>query len=231
MKPTEFIWNAGGKKKIEKIKPYIWMGRQCCFCGEVRNSRHDIIYRRDDVLSSAFNNWDCLQNAGSEWICNACAWCFCKHLRCSSLIVTENEIGKIKREDVAATLFSPPKPPFVLMITYSFKKHNAIRARISLSQKNYHIRIEDKECWFDVDVWKPVFENMQTLYSVMDSEKEKKEPKTWFTKKEILTGAYQINRVMSFGREKLFEIDAKLKQYRGQVAYELLVYALNVKKD
>jgi len=232
MKTTDFIWNAAGQKRIEKLTKYLWIDRQCCFCGEKRigdkGNRDTVMYAKNDVFGDSFANWGLLKAPYSEWICGACAFCLTREIRLSSFVATESQLIKFKKGEIEYYIFNPPDPPFAMAITYSYKKHLAIRARISMSKENYHIRIEEKECWFAPAKLKPLYDVMLKLYAIPESEKGKAQPRTWFTKAEMLTGNYRLGRIMAYGRDNLYTDEAMLKPYRGQIAFELLVYALNL---
>ena len=50
-------------------------------------------------------------------------------LRNISYIVTENELKTLKKQEVLPFIVSPPKPPFVLAVTFSGQKYKSFKGK------------------------------------------------------------------------------------------------------
>jgi hypothetical protein len=179
----------------------------CALCGIEREETVHI-----SKVGTNFNNYDLLRYP-SKRICVYCLSCLCNRLRFTNFIATEQSLIEFKREGIIPHLFDPPRPPFVFCITISYKKQNAIRARVNYSREQFFVRIEDEELLFEPVAVEGLKDDMETLLGT-------------FTKTEILIGNYSQRRIQEFGLAKLLDTEERVKKWRGHPAFDLILYAL-----
>lgn len=136
-------------------------------------------------------------------------------MRRSQYIATDDELTYFKRDDIEKWLFDPPKSHFVLFITASYKKHGSFRARVNDSRKLFYVQFEDRQILFSPNRYKDLFELMQRMYAVFNKTQE------------IGKGDYIQKRVFEYGLSNWRRDETILKQYRGTLVFELLLYSLN----
>jgi len=215
LKATEIIYNALlktdaelSKLEIEEIDGY------CMMCGkEIKEG-----VKNNKVVSGNFTDYDTFQNLKGTHICKECATCVkTRDLRTHNFLADKNNIYLFKKKDLEKYLFNIDKyisGEFVIGITRSFKKHNSFRCSVNYNTKRFYIREEDKEYLFDIDLAQEIYKELWEMY-------------LYFTKDEILTGEYSINRIQEFGLEEFAKYEAILKQHRGTHQFDLLVYMLD----
>jgi len=209
-------------KHLTLPKPNIEI-KKCCMCGN-----DGLGFRKKDVLSSSFMDNDCL-NESSE-ICIYCAACIGRgqaqneQIRLFSFIATNEQLIKLKREDIWNNIFSPPSPPFVFGVTYSHKKHISFKAPVCLPANQYQIQTDSGRVDINIGQIEPLTKIMQTWYSIC---KDTKQEPTWFTKNEILIGCNNFKRIEEYGINHYFQESAVINHFRGTALLELLCYALN----
>ncbi len=215
MTNTEIIYNALKKADIEL--PQLELEKidtNCMMCGkEITEGA-----RRNKVVSGNFTDYDTFQNLSGTHICKECGTCVkTRDLRTHNLLADKNHIYLFKKKDLEKYLFNIEKyvkSDFVIGITRSFKKHNSFRCSVNYNTKRFYIREEDKEYLFDIDLAQEIYKELWEMY-------------LYFTKDEILTGEYSINRIQEFGLEEFAKYEAILKQHRGTHQFDLLVYMLD----
>lgn len=142
----------------------------------------------------------------------------CNRLRFTNFTATEYELCEFKRDGIIEHLLNPPEPPFVFCITRSYKKQNAIRARVNYSKEQFHVRIEDEELLFEPVKALPIHADLKSLLGT-------------FSKTEIALGNYRPKRIESFGMNDLLTIEQRISKWRGHPMFELLLYALTDQKQ
>jgi CRISPR type IV-associated protein Csf1 len=170
-------------------------------------------------FSSSFMNWDLVR---ARALCEACAFCMREAgLRYNSFVCTPGRLQPLGRSELVQMLFSPPEPPFVFCVTRSYKKHNAIRARVNYSRERYHIRMEDLEPEIRPGPHAQIFDAMRRLYLA------------GITKQELAAGQVSHRKLKSLGLEAWLESAPLLEGIRGTPEMELLLHALTkeVKND
>lgn len=229
---TQFIYDSLGRPQITG-KPNTG---QCCMCGSDKGEMGS-----KDFLKTSFTNWDVLKSPGSQSICYACAACMNTNaLRKSSWIATGTELRYLKRGDVAGAIFGtdvrakdflPLQIPNAIYITTSYKKHGSFKTRINHMADKLYIQFEETGVLINREEAKKVLSIIELLYSIPECEEQKKQPKSFFTKDEILHGNYAMHRMRAFGIGELTEIETALKPHRGSPQFSLLIYIANKKKS
>ncbi len=228
MIPTELVWQALGRppqpKELKKATQ-----DTCCFCGV-----HQGDVRKQDVFSGAFTNWDRLMNPSSDAVCLYCFTCLrgehSRQLRISSWLATPTGLKTFKRGEIAGVLFGEKETPFCIYATTSFKKIGVVKVVVNNNPRRFQVQLEEVSTIFDMDEHRELWETMRLFYSMPVCEQEKKQPKSFFTKAEIQTGAYQMHRIKDFGLLEWREKERIIAKYRGSGIMQLLIYALNQEK-
>lgn len=190
------------ERKTGEQKPGV-----CAICGMEREETMSLAR-----AGSSFNNFDLLRYPSNR-LCVYCVSCMCNRLRFTNFTATEQALIEFKRDGIIEHLFNPPNPPFVFCITRSYKKQNAIRARVNYSKEQFHIRIEDEELLFEPEKAKPVHADLERLLGI-------------FSKTEIASGNYRPKRIEEFGMERLLAMEQQIASWRSHPMFDLLLYAL-----
>ena len=208
MTVQEFLYKASGNKNEHTLET---LECKCALCKQ--NITQGIKTKK--ITSGNFTNHDVVSG---EYLCEACANIMQSELsttlRRSSFIACENEIIYFKQADLAQWIFTEKKLPFVLCVTFSYKKHNAFRAVINYSNNEFYIRQEEKLIEIKIEEAKKLYKDMMYLYL------------TYFTKDNIKAGDYNIALVQKFGLSKFEECESVIKQYRKTDMFDLLIEAL-----
>lgn len=207
MTNTELISKHITLLECEESEP-----QKCKVCGQV-SSKH---FPQKSVLSEKFNDYDECQAIKSDRICVFCASCIKNaDLRRSCFYADLEKIIFFKKNDVENIVFDAElKPPFILCVTESFKKHNSFKAIVNYSQNKFYIQKENERFVFDRNKMKSIYDVLKRAYF-----------EDLMSKDEILTGKYTTLIEMP----KLFEYENFFKQHRGNKYFSFLVYILNSK--
>jgi len=104
------------------------------------------------------------------------------------------------------------KFPEMAAISTSGQKHVAFRARRNPpGQRNGWIQLEETVVWVDHEELRQILEIVEDLYRV-------------FSKGEIETGDYSINRIITFGMDKWEHQENKIKPIRNASIFKLALY-------
>lgn len=220
MTPQELIYRALGKPDVTAGAS----SGHCCLCGAPNGSLD-----RKPFVKDGFTNLDRLAAPDSPAICPPCAYIFVNpKLRQSSWIMTEERAIWLKREDIWHYLFDEcPAPPTVWYVTTSYKKHGSFKSRVNYSKACTYIQYEETGVSFRHDYWRPVADAVQLLYSVPKEDEGKANPRTFFTKDEILHDTFSQPHIRAFGVDEFMALSGLLRQYRPQPGFGLVVYAAN----
>lgn len=221
MTNTDIIYSALQKTGIEIELPknlkFEKTNSNCMMCGkEIEEGA-----KKNKVVSGNFTDYDTFSNLSGTHICRECAICVKnRDLRTHNFISDKDNIYLFKKKDLEKYLFNLEryvKSDFVIGITRSFKKHNSFRCAVNYNTKKFYIREEDKEYLFDVELAKELYKDLWKMY-------------LYFTKDEILTGEYSLNRIKEFGLDNFSRYEAICKEHRNTHQFDLLVYMLDSEK-
>ncbi len=211
MYPTHLIYQALGNPQVETEQ----CKGICAFCG---TEVHDGIPLEKSV-SDTFTNFDLLTDRTASHVCRCCYACLKEpKLRRMNFIATEQGITYFKRDELEKWLFNPSLAPFVFAVTESMKKHNSFKARVNYSQKLFYVQKEDTQILFSPSKYKPIFEAMKRLYRS-------------FSKTAIGSGDYQQNFIKKYGLREFMQDEAIIKDERGSMQFELLLFAMNMSEE
>lgn len=223
--PQQIIWSGIGKPTCEITHPKK-NPVKCAFCGIGQG-----VVRFKDVFGSGFTNQDRLSNPTSDYVCMPCWGCFrsenARQLRISSWIATQHDIVFLKRDMIADVLFCEKATPFCFYVTSSFKKIGAAKVSTNNDSRHFVLQFEEIPIVVDCNEHKPLFDVIDLFYSIPESEIEKKQPSSFFTKDEMRTGNYKFHRIREFGIEEWREKESVIRKYRGSAILELLLLVVN----
>lgn len=215
---TEIIYKSLLKTDIELPKVELEeIETTCMVCG--KRIRKGVRFKK--VVSGNFTDYDTFIKLNGTHICKECSTCVkTRELRTHNILADKDNIYLFKKKDLEKYLFNIDKyieTDFIIGITRSFKKHNSFRCSVNHNTEMFYIREEDKEYLFDVKVAKELYKKLWEMY-------------LYFTKDEILSGDYNINKIQEIGLNTFSKYEALFKQYRGSHQFDLLVYMLDGEK-
>jgi len=189
----------------------------CMVCGKVIKEGAKV----RSVVSGNFTDYDTFMHKNGTHICKECGTCIkTRELRINNMLADKDKIYLFKKKDLEKYLLNLGKyikDEFVIGLTRSFKKHNSFRCSVNYNTKKFYIREEDKEYHFDVDLAKNLYRQLWEMY-------------LYFTKDEILTADYSMNRIKEFGLMEFHAFEEIFREHRGTHYFDLLVYMLDSEK-
>ena len=217
-------------RSLNNTYPKFRGDEKCVFCGKLAE---DNIKK---VIKKTFTGLPYLKQGGG--VCAACEYCLTDRkknsIRKMSAIFYEGGFLRFTALELADILFNFPKEvkiPFYFQLSYSKKKHTFYKGQLSFSKDEFFVQTDEEGFWFRPDEWRKVFELIQKLYSVPEKEKGKKNPKTYFTKDEILTLKVEnLNKIIEFGADEFMQIKKRLEEVNKTPEYKMLVYAVRPKE-
>lgn len=199
----------------------------CAFCG-VREGN----IKRSSVRSVGFIDSSVIRKGDSQVACRPCYAMSNYSLRTCSWIASKGGLLLFRREDLAAVIFmhSEIETPFVFYVTTSQKKLGQIKVQLNSDYRRYKLLFEEIHLDICPDELRPLWDVLSLMYSYPVEEEEKAQPKTFFTKVELVTGNYQMNRIRQFGLDDWRTAEAFISQWRGSGQMSLLIYILTATK-
>lgn len=187
----------------------------CCVCGRHTEKGFKT---KDYIKNARFTNFDLLKKPKSNVICEYCAYCMQNaDLRRKNFIADCEHIEFLTKNDIENVIFdleSHVKGEFVVCMTQSFKKHNSFKATVNSDASKFSVQLEDNSLYIDVGTHKDLYSTLNEMY-------------LWFSKDEILSGDYSYLAIKDFGVDNFSMCESKIKQYRGSMAFDFLIYILN----
>lgn len=143
-------------------------------------------------------------------------------LRSYNAIFTENEaqIGITKAQVLAHILRLQQETPFVVLATFSQKKHIAYFAKPQYNPSNFTIFTDKGELFWDVHKSQHLKSLLDALYCPIPDK-----PKyTFFNKKDLLNLAnVDFRKIKTFGKERFMKIYTELAPHLDSFLWEFLV--------
>lgn len=149
-------------------------------------------------------------------------------LRNFSFICNDERLILLKNSEIVNYIKNPVDPPFVFCISFSNKKHLAIKSKINHSKNRYVVTTDAGDCIIDekeVDYILPVIQNW---YTVVAEKKDTQSQPTFFTKEEILNGSNNYKRIEDYPGHYFVE-NQLIEKYRGTMLLKVLVHCLTKK--
>jgi hypothetical protein len=147
-------------------------------------------------------------------------------LRFKSFYVSEYEIRFLKREDLESLVFNIQNRPFILCISFGFKKHISFKSQVQLSDKSFTLFTDKGSCKIDIESIQELYKIIQKWYTVIESKKNTSQQPTSFTKDDIIHGCRNYTKISEYQGDYFKENDI-IEKYRGTFLIELLAHILN----
>lgn len=190
----------------------------CVLCGTQTETGN----RKQDIISSSFTDHAMRKYDGAV-VCPDCAACLSKTafegkaLRSYSVIITETEIRKASRADIAAVIASPPDSDYILLVNYSMKKHAWFNAEINSQDADEIIVGTDQS---KVRINRAQFADAYSIAMELYA--------GGFSKADIDgENTPKYSKIEDYGIDKYYSDMARLNPIRNTGAMQLLLWALN----
>lgn len=218
--PTQFIYQAAMKtptvdvamgKVVKYEEPSLVSvdDTACWLCGGRTGGQGELISK---AIKATFNDSDRARALQSKSVCPGCSFCLNQRpLRNYSTVVDNKGIEHPDRPRMREILISPPDPPFVIIIAVSGQKHLHFKAEIAYCRDNYPVQMEETHLQVNVSELKKILNVIEMLYTV-------------FTKEEIRTGQFSLNRIKQFGLARFQDFAGLIEKYRGTRLFSLAIF-------
>lgn len=189
---------------------------KCDICG----SQTDRNCLTKAVLSAKFNDWQHIRG-NSGYICVDCAACLAgnsfngKAFRSYSTLTTEASIKILNKSDIHSIIATPPDPPFVLIVTYTHKKHIFFHAQITTDNNSIYVATDKTDLRIQPHEYNELYSHCAVLYEA------------GFSKAEIETGKYRKwRRIEDFGTNRFLALNQQIAVHRNTALLEFVVHTL-----
>lgn len=147
-------------------------------------------------------------------------------LRNYHFLCTEDDLTLLKRENIKDILFNLPNKPFILAVTFGFKKHTTFKSIINYSNKDFIITTDKGKIKANIDKIKDIYQILQNWYTIIKGKEKTSQQQTYFSKDDILYGCNNYKKIEDYG-EKYFIENQIISNYRNSLFLEFLAYILN----
>ncbi len=227
--PTQFILQAAVKtpvvdvamgKQVKYNIASVTLGdvpdQECWLCGGETGGRGQPIKR---MIKDTFTDRDRARALHSQSICPGCCFSLSfRELRNYSILATDKSLRHPDRPTMRELLLDPPGPPFLLCIAVSGQKWVHFKGEIAYSRDGFPVQMEDTRITVDVTTLRKMLNLAETLYTV-------------FTKEEIRTGQYSLNRIKQFGLARFQDMASLADKYRGYRLFNLALFVAQKQED
>ena len=229
---TQFIWQDclqmpvfdAPEPKTKKSKHS--QDLDCWLCG---GDTENLGWCSKDVIGSAFTDSNSAKAIHSQTVCYSCAALMKKEgweLACAkhnispyfpvkddkppflsnwmfnSHVFSLQGWRTINRIQAREELLNPPKPPFIITLADSGKKHVIFRAKINQSINDYFVQLDENTVLINRELFAKTLEVFEQGYAL------------GFSKDSMLTGNYNQAAILKTGLKKWREIEDKIKVVR-----------------
>lgn len=184
----------------------------CYLCGEP--TKHGMKLKK--IFSNVFTDWNVGKCRTSTHVCLACCFTILtspeRHaLRTFSNVANRERLYLPNRVEMREFLLHPPKPPFVINMAVSQKKHIAFKGEVNYSRDIFTVMYEEMPVLVDRKEFTRLLELVEHfLYG--------------FTKTEITTGEYNQKRILDFGIDEWQAFEDRIKKYRGSPILDVVMF-------
>jgi hypothetical protein len=151
-------------------------------------------------------------------------------LRNYSFLCTEKELIFLKREDVLQTILNIQNIPFIIGVSYSFKKHISFKTQIQYSNKDFIVFTDKGKVNIKIQDILILLPIIQAWYTVQPDKINTSTKPTFFSKEDILNGTNNLKKIEDYGLEKYYQENKIIEKYRKTMFLDLLVHILNKKE-
>mgnify|MGYP000906716640 CR=1 FL=1 len=177
----------------------------CVFCGCETDNGHS-----RKVISDNFTAWDRL--GSGDVVCPGCNHIYTTRLYKNMWAVNETEFRELKKVDLKQVLLTPPKPPFIIYLTQTYKTQGWLNLinRVQESKTNYVIG-------FDYNLIRVDTKKLEEYCNLITELLEKKIMKT-----ELSTGQLKAKSYEKLGYD--MELIEKIKTLVGNPLWDLTIF-------
>lgn len=206
----------------------------CYYCG----AKCDNTYSSKEFVKDTFTNRDIVFRPNSEFVCGGCVASFSES---SQVILGNGEIREDQRVRqyswvidsngktaytkahlnlLRQIVINPPKPPFSIVLTDSGQKHLVFRSKISMSNTDYTLMLEDTYIDVNVEELKKRFEIVKPIIAAIG--------KVAISEKKSLNA---INRIFELHGEKAEKIIDDFYSVQSEKLTKLAVWLAPNKEE
>jgi len=184
----------------------------CYLCGE----QMEYGMKLKKIFSNVFTDWNAGKHRTATHVCEACCFTILQSpqknsLRMFSHVANKDKLHLTNRVELRQYLTEPPKPPFVINLAVSQKKHIAFKSEVNYSKDVFTVMYEEM----------PVLVNRQEFIKLLNLIEHFL---YGFTKTEITTGQYNQKRILDFGIEEWQAFEDRVKEYRGKPLLDVVMF-------
>lgn len=151
-------------------------------------------------------------------------------LRFKSFYCDENEMRFLKRDELENLVFNIPSIPFILCVSFGFKKHISFKSQVQLSNSVFTVFTDKGSTLIDLEAIKPLYRVMKNWYTIVKGKETSSQQPTYFTKDEIMFGTKNYNRIADYNGD-FFTESKIIEPYRGTFLLEFLCHILNKRES
>lgn len=206
--------------------------RVCCFTGET--IREGV--KKTDLVSEKFTETSYIRNE-SEYASIDAALCLGSvipgtkrdtSLRNHSFYCDQEELRFLKREEILELLLNIPRTPFLVAVSFSFKKHISYKCAVNYRTDSFWVSTDRHErINFPVFTVNSILPIMQRWYTIVPEKANTAQQPTWFTKDQIAGADPGPIRISQYGLDQYMEEDRLLEIHRRSALFELILHLLN----
>lgn len=195
---------------------------QCALCGRKINEG----IKKKSVVSSNFNDWS-LFKFDSNHICKNCIACLSgstlgkrEGIRNYSIFITKNSFKKLERNEIQDAVFGDHTDPFIILITFSHKKHAFFYGEVNQPGSDRIAVGTDKgKMVLTKKPAKELLEICQSLYNA------------GFSRQEIAScHSLKFNRIEKYGTDAYYRALEKIMKYKGTQTLDFILHILKKEK-
>ena len=201
-------------KHMEKIES------RCFLCGETIQEGIPTKH----VFSDVFTDWNRSRYPIGTHVCPACSFTILTNPKNRTSLrnfsfVAEEKLHLPDRVEMRQFLVEPPKPPFLIVLAVSQKKHLCFKGTVSYNREIYTVMLEETEVIINRREFTRLLGIVEHFLFA-------------FTKTEITTGEYNQQRVLKFGIDRWEWFEEQVKPYRGTELLNVVMFvAQKVEKE
>lgn len=191
--------------------------------------------KKKDFISSTFTDFEYLK-FNSEWVSLDIALCMeyiipndkgtLISLRFKSFYVSEKELRFLNRDDLEELIFNIPDSPFIIAVSFGFKKHISFKSKINFSKDKFIVSTDKGLVEIDKNKIDELYQIMKKWYTIVEGKEETSQQPTYFTKDDILNGCSNYMKIEQYGNKYFIENDY-IQKFRNTFLLEFLCHILN----
>ena len=233
MNSVNFIAMQLKEKYLQNLKPIIHQGINeiCAFTGEKITEG----IKKKDLISTTFTDFEYIKFK-SEWVSIDIALCMeyvipnekgtLISLRFKSFYVSEKGIRFLNRDNLEDLIFNIPDSPFIIAVSFGFKKHISFKSKINFSTNKFIVSTDKGLVEIDRSKIDELYQIMKKWYTIVEGKEGTSQEPTYFTKDDIMHGCSNYMKIEQYGDTYFIENDY-ISKFRNTFLLEFLCHILN----